>query len=377
MNFLKCVIFSLSIVISNTFATPIIKGNLPVWVPYGDTEIFHAYGPMRVIFNTNNQPLVYGVEQYLGALHGAVYTLKEGTWVPFATPDHFDDLMAGDALSMTSTNNSLYAVYDDESLGVLAAHFDGKQWVPLPEVDKNGQVGAKALAVDHQGQPYVVLTHFSENRNAITAGIYVKTLVHNQWVTLGDSVANPLDATPFWIGVDSHHIVYVAYGELINVRSEFYLKKYVNGQWQNVGTEPAVVYQEQGDPNDYPSVALNAEGVPYIAYTNVFDPVTAIKTIYLDQNKWVPLPDIFTRDILQPSIMINNHQVSVAYRDDSTEADFTSAVHVMTLQDQQWHPIAMPKQLTYYPSAFSLTDNLGGKLILVIDHSVYRLSTDE
>lgn len=176
-----------------------------------------------------------------------------------------------------------YIGWEDVSSDVklTVSKFNGSNW----QYEGNnkfsgGAVSWPAMAINQSGQLYIAYSDFSEDGK-----LAVKKIVNGTWQTLGSATISAGAANFIDYKIDPTGISYVAYmdgayGDRITV------KKFAHGVWQNVGL-PGTAGGNAATARF--SLALNSEGVPYLAYSNSINEYRATVRKF-NGNSWELLP---------------------------------------------------------------------------------------
>lgn len=160
--------------------------------------------------------------------------------------------------------------------------FDGSNWVSVGNAGFSaGTVYCTTMAFDSEEIPYVAYMDIGGSNNKAT----VKKFDGNNWVTVGVDGFTPSAASYTSIAIDRNNIPYVAFRDAFyNYRAS--VMKFNGNNWVYVGSPgfSALGGGQQGAL--YTSLAIDKNGTPYVAYTEMSNNFNAT-VMKFDGSNWV------------------------------------------------------------------------------------------
>ena len=204
-------------------------------------------------------------------------------------------------------DGTAFVAWEDDSSGewqIYVRRWDGSAWKEVGDQSASG-VGLSAnetsssnpsLAIGPYGKLYVA---WDDGELGSDWQIYVRRWNGNAWEEVGDHSAsgegisaNDHGSTYPSMAVAPDGTPYVAWAddESSDTESEIYVRRWVQGEWEEVGTESATGggISDDRDSSGAPSVAVAPDGTPYVGWTH--DPGAGHDQIYMrrwDGNSWV------------------------------------------------------------------------------------------
>jgi len=168
--------------------------------------------------------------------------------------------------SLIVLNGTPYVAYEDFSANDFASvsKFNGTTWVQLGGAGiSSGDALYFSLLADHQGNLYIGYRDIATSN----AGITVQKFEGSQWFIMGASGFSTGGAKWISLAVDNSDNLYAAFqdgGASIGKSASVVKWDAANAQWANVGSEGFTPGEA-----DYVSLAINKQGIPYVAYSDV------------------------------------------------------------------------------------------------------------
>lgn len=223
---------------------------------------------------------IYRLELSLGnGLKDSVKITAKHIWRAGAGHAPPNEIADGTALAVTP-GGTLYAAYRDGDRAVVK-RFDGRRWKPAG----HGPASAAdahyiALAAGPHGSLYIAFQDFSRGgRGRIT----VRKLDGDRWRTLGHTGFSAGEAEYVALAVAPGGTPYVAYEEFSPAApGRLRVERFKGGRWTPVGRHESI---SPGQAR-YISLAVAADGTPYVAYQDMHDVHMGIAVERFNGKQW-------------------------------------------------------------------------------------------
>jgi len=155
-----------------------------------------------------------------------------------------------------------------------------------------------SLVFDSSGTPYVAFADRNKDDK-----VTVKKYDGNSWQIVGIDGFSVADVHYVSLAISSNGTLFVAYLDTgINYDSKVYVKTFDGTSWQTVGAAGGIA----NDDANYISLAIDASGVPYVAYTTYGNNNGGkVKVKKYDGNSWVDTGTISTGESHYTSMAFN------------------------------------------------------------------------
>jgi len=258
------------------------------------------------------------------------------TWSTVGSPN-FANGDATDIFSAVAPNGDIYVIYRENSItSGRVKKFDGSNWVAVGPNFSSGDAGGFTMAFDKKSTPYIAYTDYGDS---ISAKGTVKKFDGSNWVSVGNPSFIATAASFTSIKIDSNGIPYIAFRDyLYNYRAS--VMKFDGSQWIYVGAPGFSAHGGAGDGAIHTSLAIDKNGTPYVAYTELSNNFKA-NVMKFDGNNWVYVgsPDFSAGQTNNTSLAIDSKGIPyVAYWDRANNGKAT----VMQFDGSSWIPVGNP-----------------------------------
>jgi len=221
--------------------------------------------------------------------------------------------------------------------------FEKGAWIPVGEqAFSSASLYAVSLALDAEGMPYVA---YDERSNKDDRKLWVMKLEGKGWTPVGSPVILKKEGLIYTsLALNAAGVPHVAYTEFDSNERKLLVVKIEGSAWVPVGPP---IYALRG--LSFPSLAFNAIGIPYLAYWDL-DNGGKLSVVKLERNTWVPVGPLgfSTKTDGYPSLVLDAAGIPyVAFQGDD------SRLSVMKYKGGTWvfvgSPDASPKS-AYFPS---------------------------
>jgi hypothetical protein len=238
-----------------------------------------------------------------------------------------------------STPYVAFANHATSSQGTVMK-FNGNMWVyvGLPGFSVD-DIDCIAMDFDSSGMPYVVYADGSDNNRAT-----VMKFDGVNWQTVGSTGFTPGGAGFTSIAIDKNGIPYVAFRDqgdtVYNSWPNGYrvsVMKFDGANWVYVGTPGFSGTGPSSGGAIYISLALDTNGVPYVAFTNMNNNFKA-SVMKFDGSDWVQVgaPGISPSQVANTTMAIGDDQMPyIAYSDGASGSKAT----VMKFDGNNWNSV--------------------------------------
>lgn len=369
------------ILYSNTVPTSIIsakatllKYNGTAWQIVG-LDNFTAGSAVypQLIFDNNNVPCITYQD---GANNGKVTVMKyiSNTWTGVGTAIPFPGSSSYPSLKIDKkTNTPFVTCYNTNAVvGVITMKYNGSAWVQVGNsyVSYNGCNRAQ-MALDNNSIPYVIYDDYA-NESKVT----VKKFNGNDWDLLGEKAFSPSIVQYTSIVVDANGIPYAAFkGTDVTSNSDrgISVMKYNGNSWDTVGARHGASRFATNIVTDYVTLALNNNGVPYVAYQ---DPSNGYKAtvVKYSGSQWDTIGglSISSDQALNLSLTVDKNSMPyVAYKNETSGGGITVYKYNGIKWDTVGRRIMSGPTAAFTPSI--VCDNAGTPYIVYTD--VYQKAT--
>lgn len=232
----------------------------------------------------------------------------------------------------TDMNGTPYITYSDITNNdkIIVKSFNGSTWVNVGAAGFSQTAAIfTSIELDNSGTPYVTY------KEAYNGKVVVMKYNGTSWVVVGDKSISESGAAYINMDIDKQNNPYIIYKDF-NVGDKATVKKYNGTSWQQVGTSQSIFGVE------YPSIAIDTLGTPYIIYTDNYN-AKAYVNKYNGTN-WVPagsLSPIWTSvgPSAYTSIAIDlNNTPYIVYNDVS----YSNKATVLKLVGTSWVNVGPP-----------------------------------
>lgn len=178
-----------------------------------------------------------------------------------------------------AADGTIYLACNDDESYASVLKWNGSEWNYVGRRGFSGTVGLYGsiynggivnidIAINQQGQPYVIYSDLPDSPSPVGAGDNRKAFVQefngNQWDTMGEPGFSKGWARYPNIDINNQGTPYVAYQDFGISDFPAVVKKFENNHWVNVGDN--VSFNGGNQYGGYPSIVLNKDGTPYILY---------------------------------------------------------------------------------------------------------------
>jgi len=158
-------------------------------------------------------------------------------------------------------------------------------WTDVKIRGLNPRTSDPSLAISADGVPFMLYwdgaNHFK---------LSVAKFEKDSWVSVGAQGFSSANAFPVSLTVNAAGIPYVAYGNIINDGHRLWVMRFEGEGWIPVG--PPVILKKEGFI--FTSLALDAAGVPYVAYTEFDRNKHKLLVMKFEGGLWIPVgPPIY------------------------------------------------------------------------------------
>lgn len=351
--------------IDNQFKVKVRKYDGSSWINLGLPN-FSGYMAenVRIAVDSDNTPYVaYRAEDYSQKI--SVMKFNGTDWEPVGLPG-FSAGKAEYINLLIDENNIPYVAYKDagNSKKVTVMKFTGGAWVTLGTAGfSTFEVKAVSLSIGADGSLYVAFTDTQFN-------LETRVMKYNGsgWSMVGTSVSFNSDYNS--LAINNEGIPYLA----VTIGSNGgRMMRYSEGQWRQVGPDFAST-----GLSDI-SLALNSEGIPYVSYQNTgIQGKPTVKK--LEGTDWVTLgnTELSHRMSLSPSIALNSFGVPYILYSDQTNG---GRARVTKFEGAEWTQVGTQGISLSAASAASLAidskgspylafnDNLNGGKATLMKHN--------
>ena len=271
----------------------VMKYNGSAWVAVGNPGF--TSGRLPTIAVAPDGTLYVAYEELSGRLNGPATVMKfnGSNWETVGSTG-FSGEDAKEPKIVVDKSGTPYVAYvgiDSSSTTyglVTVMKYNGSNWVTVGSSGfSNGLAAYSSIAIDTSGTPFVV---YDDGANGSKAT--VMKYDGSNWVTVGSAGFSAGNAAKTCIAIDNGGMPCVVYEDRGTLSGTIFLNgratvmKYNGSSWINLGS-PGF---SAGDHIDYPSIAIDPSGTPYVVYedlptsTSDYAPSTVMK---YDGSNWV------------------------------------------------------------------------------------------
>jgi hypothetical protein len=174
--------------------------------------------------------------------------------------------------------------------------WNGSAWESLGGVDTAGRdAAAPSVAVDNDGTIFVAWFEFTGTGSSEKSNVYVKRWNGSSWETLGDALDTSLSKNAAYpsLALDAEGTPFVAWYEdnTDNLGRRIYVKFWNGSSWEQLGDTLNV---DPGERADMLSLAVGGNGRPVVAWSE-FDQVGGSNNLYVKRwtgSSWQQLGEL-------------------------------------------------------------------------------------
>ncbi len=258
------------------------------------------------------------------------------TWLTLGTAG-FSNMDAVDIFSAVAPNGEPYVIYRDPSQITTGAvmKFDGNNWVAVGNHFASGYVSCTTMAFDNTGTPFIAYTDWANSDKAT-----VMKFDGTNWVAIGTAGFTPGTASFTSIAIDGNGTPYIAFrDQLPSTQYRASVMKFDGVNWVYVGT-PGFSSNLNFGGVGYTSLAIDANGIPYVAFTDLGNNFNAT-VMKFDGSNWVNVGAgaISTDGANNTSIVIDSQGTPyVGFEDNGNGSKAT----VKKFDGNNWVPVGLP-----------------------------------
>jgi len=222
-----------------------------------------------------------------------------------------------------------------------------------------------SLAISATGVPFMLYRDVINDHK-----FSVAKFEKDAWIPVGMQGFSPAIVSNVFLKVNANGIPYVAYKEIvINDNHKLWVMKLEGEGWVPVG--PPVILMKNEITRI--SLALNASGTPYVAYTEFDRNEHKLLVMKFEEGIWIPVgPPIYSlKGVGRPSLALSSTGIPyVAYMD----FDNSAKLSVVKLEGATWVPVGPPGFSTITDDYPSLALDAAGVPYVVFQGDDSRLS---
>ncbi len=201
----------------------------------------------------NNDTLFQAYADYSGS--GGALTIRkyDGTqWTTVGTTPYTQ--VTNISLGVAANNIPYLACNTYDQIGAVI-RYDGISWQDVVTYGHNGsRASSPAVAMDRSGITYILCADYTAEGKAT-----VRKYVGGEWIVVGSPAISNSAISLSSIYITNKDSIYIAF---IDGYSGFRVKKFDGTDWRDIGDSAQI------GPGEYLDIAVDANDVPYIVYSD-------------------------------------------------------------------------------------------------------------